>query len=266
MSAEPPRAENPLPGAGQPAFPPPVSPQAVRLNFPRVRPVVTYVLVGLTVLVFLGQLASQYLLGDDWVALWLMKINELILSGQYWRLITPLLVHASLWHVGVNMYSLYILGPELEPFYGHGRFLVLYLLGGLGGNVLSFLLLPQASLGASTAIFGLLGAYAVFLYQHRELFGERARRALRGLVQVFALNLLISFSGRVDLWGHLGGLAGGVLFAWLAGPRLRVEGLFPNLKLVDEREAGDTARAALIVGTLFVVAAGAAIYLRGGLH
>jgi rhomboid protease GluP len=88
-----------------------------------------------------------------------------------WRLFTPLLLHGSIAHIGFNMYALFIIGPGLERYYGHLRFLVLYLLAGFAGNVFSFLFTPALSVGASTAIFGLVAAQGVFLYRHRQLFG-----------------------------------------------------------------------------------------------
>jgi rhomboid protease GluP len=111
-------------------------------------------------------------LGFDVPAALGMKVNELIIHGQIWRLITPVLLHGSILHLGFNMYALYILGPGLERFYGHWRFLTLYLLAGFAGNVMSFIFSPNPSLGASTAIFGLLGAQGVFLYHNRGIYGR----------------------------------------------------------------------------------------------
>jgi len=108
-------------------------------------PGVTYALIGLTVLVYLLQILSQSLFGQnmDLPFIYGGKINSQILQGQVWRLITPILLHGSLLHIGFNMYALYSIGPSLEKAYGHGRFLLLYLLGGFAGNTISFLLSPQ---------------------------------------------------------------------------------------------------------------------------
>lgn len=268
MNTDPSLTGAPRPLGPEGGYPPsqPQAPQSVRVAFPRVRPVVTYVLLALTILVFAAQLASQSLLGQDLPALFGLKANELILAGQLWRLFTPMLLHASILHLGFNMYALYIFGPGLEASFGHGRFLALYILSGFAGNVLSFIFSAAPSLGSSTAIFGLLGAEGVFLFQNRELLGGTARRALSNIIMVAAINLFIGLSPGIDNWGHIGGLVGGTLFTWLAGPRLRMEGIYPNLSLADEREAGDTFRATLVVGTLFVVLAGVVIFLRGGLR
>ncbi|MGE5221751.1 MAG: rhomboid family intramembrane serine protease [Omnitrophica WOR_2 bacterium] len=242
------------------------APRRVSIRLPGVSPVVSYTLLGITVFVFLLQTASTYLFnGMDWPAVLGMKVNTLIEQGQFWRLITPMFLHGGLLHIGFNMYALYLFGPGLERHYGHGRFLLLYLLSGFTGNVMSFLFAAAPSLGASTAIFGLLGAEGVFLYQNRQIFGENAQRALMNIVLIAGINLFIGgVSQGIDNWGHVGGLLGGTLFAWTAGPLLHVEGIFPNLTVVDNREGGDTLRASLGVGLLFTLLAAATIFLRRG--
>jgi rhomboid protease GluP len=253
----------PQPPVGQNAAP---SGQPVmrRVSLPQNPPYISYAIMGLTILVFLLQEASLSLTGGDYPAAIGMKVNDLILQGQFWRLITPVLLHGGILHIGFNMYALYIFGPGLERHFGHWRFLALYLLGGFAGNVLSFVFSPAYSLGSSTAIFGLLGAEGVFLYQNRELFGKNARSALVNIVIIGVANLAIGVSPGIDNWGHVGGLLGGVSFAWLAGPILKVEGLYPDLKLVDQREPGEVFRAAIGVGLVFVLVVVATIYMKGG--
>jgi rhomboid protease GluP len=235
----------------------------VEVTFQGAKPIVAYVLMGLTITVYiLQELSLWFFSGIDMPAALGMKSNELILQGQIWRLITPVLLHGSLIHIGVNMYSLYALGPGLENHYGRRRFLILYILAGFAGNVASFMFTSANSLGASSAIFGLLGAYAVFLYQNRELLGEQARRALTNLATVAAINLVIGLSGGIDNWGHIGGLVGGSLFAWLSGPLMAIGGQIPALTLVDRRDLGDALRAGILVGALFVILAAGTILWR----
>jgi len=225
------------------------------------RPMVTYTLLGITLVVYLLQMLSQALLGVDYPAALGMKVNELIVSGQIWRLITPALLHGSILHLGFNMYALYILGPGLERQYGSGRFLALYLLSGYAGNVISFIFSSSPSLGSSTAIFGLLGAQGIFLYENREVFGQAAQRALMNVVVIAGINLVIGLQPGIDNWGHIGGLAGGALFAWLGGPSYRVSsGLF-GPSIADERESVDALRAGLAVLAVFSILAGLKIFL-----
>ena len=238
------------------------SSQRVAIRIPGVQPFWVYVIMGITIFVFILQYASQYMFGTDWPAVLGMKVNSLIQSGQFWRLFTPMFLHGGLLHIGFNMYALYIFGPGLERHYGHWRFLILYILSGFAGNVMSFLFSTAPSLGSSTAIFGMLGAEGVLLYQNRKIFGSNAQRALGNIVLIAVINLAIGMSPGIDNWGHVGGLLAGTLFAWSAGPVLQVEGIYPDLSLVDQRDNGEVLRATIGVGVLFTLLAAATIYLR----
>ncbi len=218
----------------------PTSPGPISLRLPASPPRVTYIILGLTVFVYLLQLASQVIFGYDLPVMLGAKSNELIRAGQLWRLFTPMLLHGSIFHIGFNMYALISFGVGLERRFGHGRFLLLYLLGGFAGNVLSFLITRDPSVGSSTAVFGLVAAEGVFLYQNRKLFGAETKNALSNVVSVVAINLLIGFTsgGYIDNWGHIGGLLGGLIFTWFSGPLWDVEGIYPLLRLVDRRSGG----------------------------
>jgi len=181
-------------------------------------PWATYILIGVTVVVYLLQMLSQSLLGGDLVAYLGEKINAQILNGEVWRLLTPVFLHGSILHIVFNMYALFAIGPSLERAYGHKRFLLLYFLAGFAGNTLSFLLSPAASLGASTAIFGLIAAEVIYIYRNKKIFGGRARGILLNLGMIIVVNLLLGLSPGIDNFGHVGGLIGGAIFAWIAGP------------------------------------------------
>jgi rhomboid protease GluP len=251
----------------QPQDNPPVTPypQSVQVRLPTTPPYVTYGLLGITVFVFLLQLGTKYLFGGDLPAALGAKVNDLIVQGQYWRLVTPMFLHSSTMflHIAFNMYALYAFGPSLERYYGHVRFIALYLLAGFTGNVLSFMFSNAASLGASTAIFGLVGAEAVFLYRNRKLLGSRAQGALINLLVIVVLNLFLGLSsGFVDNWGHIGGLLGGVLFAWFGGPLMEVDGSYPNLQIVDKRSTNESLLIALVIFVVFAALAGITIIQR----
>lgn len=246
-------------------YPPPgPAAQRVPVSLPAARPVITYIWMALSILVFLGQQASRTTFGGDLPAALGMKVNDLILQGEYWRLFTPVILHGSVLHLGFNMYALYIFGPGLERHYGHGRFLALYLLAGFAGNVLSFIFSSANSLGSSTAIFGLLGAEAVFLFRNQRLLGGSARRALNNLILIAVVNFLIGLSPGIDNWGHLGGLLGGTFFAWLGGPVLEVAGVYPDFRVEDTRPRRQVVLAGVLDFLVFAALAGIAIYLRSG--
>lgn len=235
--------------------PPEPRPASVQVAAPSIPPRVTYVIMGLTVFVFLLQLLSKFALGFDLPIALGAKANEFIRAGQVWRFFTPMLLHDSSsglpLHLGFNMYALYIFGSGLEPRYGHGRFLALYLLGGFAGAVFSFLFSSAYSIGASGAVFGLIGAEGIFLYQNRRLFGDRVRGAIGNIVFVVAFNLFLGLQPGIDNWGHVGGLAGGLIFAWFAGPHWELEGVFPAFRLVDRREGREVLQGGAIVALVF---------------
>ncbi|MCJ7718054.1 MAG: rhomboid family intramembrane serine protease, partial [Anaerolineales bacterium] len=196
----------------------PAAQERVKIQLPDKKPIVTYSLLVVIALIYTVQMLTDQLLGYDLPAAIGMKHNELIIAGQYWRLITAMFLHGSIFHLGFNLYALYILGRRVERFFGSFRFLGLFIIAGITGNLFSFVFTQAPSLGSSTAIFGLLGAEGVFIYQHRNLFGDQSKVALRQIIQVAAINLLIGLSPGIDNWGHLGGLIGGAIFSWFGGP------------------------------------------------
>jgi rhomboid protease GluP len=233
---------------------PAAAPERVRIPLPFLVPKVTYAIIGFTAVVYILQLvmgnASN---GIGWLELYGAKINPYIREGQLWRLITPAFLHGSPTHIFFNMYALFSIGTLLEKHYGHARFAILYFLGAFSGNVFSFLLGSENgySIGASTAVFGLIAAEGIFFYQNRELFGSYARQALGNTAAIIAVNLLISLAPGIDGWGHVGGLLGGAIFAWFASPLWKVTGAAPHVKLEDQRQLSDWALGIVVVLLIF---------------
>jgi len=225
------------------------------------KPLVTYILVGITSAFFLLQVASGYILGFDLLAALGAKVNEAIKAGQIWRLITPLLLHGSFAHIFFNMYALVTIGRDIEMFYGHKRYLVLYLVSGFAGNVFSFLITQSPSYGASTAIFGLIAAQGVFIFQNRKFF-RNSKAMLTNTAVVIGINLfIVGMIPNIDNFGHLGGLLGGAAFAWLAGPIWGPHGLFPEIVISDSRDKSRTLPVTLGVCSLFALGAALKIFL-----
>lgn len=166
-------------------------------------PLVTWSIIGVTALVYLLQLVSGGAVVNA-LAYW-PPLTEV----EPWRMLTSLFVHSqqSFLHILFNMYSLYIFGRILEQMLGRGRFLALYLISGLGGSLAVLLIAPTISVvGASGAIFGLLGAFFVI---QRGIGGNNLQ-----LVLVIGLNLVIGFVIPGIAWqAHIGGLVVGALVA-----------------------------------------------------
>ena len=235
------------------SMPEPVPPQqAVRVSLPEAAPYVTYAIIGITVLFYLLQVITSSFLHVDLPALFFIKANHLIRAGQLWRLLTPALLHGSIMHIGFNMYALFSVGTGLERYYGRRRYLLLYILGAFSGNVLSFLFTTSPSLGASTAIFGLIGAEGIFLLQNRKLFAGQFNSAIGNIIFVVAINLFVigSLPG-IDNFGHIGGLLGGLMFSWFAGPLWDVEEIYPAFQFVDKRPTREIMIGAALVVLVF---------------
>lgn len=137
------------------------------------------------------------------------KNNALIANGQYYRLITCMFLHGGLVHIGANMYSLYCMGYMLEGVYGKVKYTVIYFLSGITASVFSYLFSSAMSIGASGAIFGLLGAAVVLGFKLRDRIGKSF---LMNMISVVVLNIFISFTiPNIDIFAHLGGLIGGII-------------------------------------------------------
>ncbi len=230
----------------------------IQVKLPKKQAIATYALIGITVGVFLLQFLAETITGSDFLFIYGGKINAFINMGQIWRLVTPLFLHGSILHIVFNMYALYVIGRRLERFYGHGRLLLLYLLAGFAGNVLSYVLTPAPSLGASTAIFGLLGAEGMFILENRKIFGPvRTRQEITYFVMILMINLVYGFmpGTNIDNMGHIGGFLGGIFFAWKGGPILAVRGQTPFFDMVDVRKKSDVVLASAVVLIGFAIIA-----------
>jgi membrane associated rhomboid family serine protease len=182
-----------------------------RKSTPKVRtalgataPAILAIIVA-TVAVFIG----QQVIGGR-VTAELASIPTCIAAGQWWRLITPVLVHGGVLHIGMNMLVLYFYGPNVEKAFGTARFVLMYLACAFVGSAFSFALGPnRPSVGASGAIFGIVGVLLVFLYNRRR--SQFVAQYLRGILGFLILNLVLGFViPNVDVLAHLGGLLAGV--------------------------------------------------------
>ena len=167
----------------------------------------TMTIIGIVVFVYL----MQILVGREVVEA-LALSPSLIAAGEWWRLLTPILVHAGALHLFLNMYILFIYGPNVEQTFGTVRFVTMFLIAGFMGSAFSYAFPPEtASVGASGAIFGVVGILIVYLYKRRRT--SFMAQYLRGmgffLIANFIFGLLPGMN--IDNFAHLGGLVGGVL-------------------------------------------------------
>ena len=180
------------------------------------KPIVTYVLIGINILMFL----LMYILGngsEDSLTLILFGANVPILvkAGEIYRLITSAFLHIGVFHILCNCYALYVIGSQLESFLGKAKYLAVYLISAVVGNLLSVLFTDGISAGASGAVFGLLGSLLYFGYHYRVYLGNLIHSRI---VPVIILNLMIGFmTPGIDNAAHIGGLIGGILATMALG-------------------------------------------------
>jgi len=142
------------------------------------------------------------------------KYGPLIEAGEWWRFLTPIFLHGSLLHIAFNTWVLFDVGPGVEALYGSRKFLVLYVLTGAFGFLVSFLWNPHSvSIGASGAIFGLIGAMIAYGYRNRRTVADSTRNMyVRWAIYVLLFGFLVR---GVDNAAHIGGLVSGLAFGWL---------------------------------------------------
>ncbi|MFP6569914.1 MAG: rhomboid family intramembrane serine protease [Dehalococcoidia bacterium] len=183
------------------------------------------------------------------------KYGPDIADGDYWRLITPVFMHIGAFHLLANSISLLIFGGIVERSYGWRAFLALYLVAGVAGNVASYAAGPTVGAGASGAIFGMLGAFAVYLYLNRSLLGSSAPGSLGGLALIIIVNVSLGLTTTgVDNWAHLGGLISGTAIALRLSPRANNEITYSLNRRLESTQAVVHQASMATIGTATVTA------------
>ncbi|MGP4109642.1 rhomboid family intramembrane serine protease [Streptomyces sp. 4N509B] len=175
---------------------------------------VTTVILGINAVVFLAALigGDRFVTDFDMIGYaWdpLTGTWTGVAAGEWWRLLTSAFLHQEIWHIALNMLALWFLGRPLEGVLGRTRYVALYLISGLAGSTLEYVLAAQnqPALGASGAIFGLFGATAVLM--------RRLNQDMRPVAVLLGINLVITFAWSNISWeGHIGGLVAGTAIAY----------------------------------------------------
>jgi rhomboid protease GluP len=173
----------------------------------------TYVLIGINIAIWLFGQLFLLLFNEDYLKNSGIKNNAAILSGEYWRLITPIFLHADIMHLSANSFSLLIFGQVIERMFGTKKFLIIYFASGVLGCIASFIFSNSLSLGASGAIMGIGGSFIYIWLKNRRAFLGNSRQYLTFVFLVF-INLFYGLTRPgIDNFGHFGGFLGGLLSA-----------------------------------------------------
>jgi rhomboid protease GluP len=215
-------------------------PQPMRLSLPLNRPRAVYVLLAINVVMYgLTQLVALRLQGTPnpfSLALLALgaKWGPAIQAGEYWRFLTPIVLHGNLLHLAFNSYALFSLGPEAERIFGTRRFLVIYLIAGFAGTLASFILSPGLSIGASAS-----------------------RQQVTQLITMAGINLFLGLTvPTIDNAAHIGGLIAGGAAGYVLSPSYAIDDrLYPPVVVRTDRAASTWLTVGGIVVVLVVLAA-----------
>ncbi len=187
------------------------------------KPYITYGIITINIVLYIIMLTlSRSGLGEFDVQTLLKfgaNYKPLVLAGEYWRLSASAFLHDGIIHLICNMYALYVIGPQLENFFGKTRFLIIYLFSAIAGNLLSLTFSSAVSVGASGAIFGLFGSLLYFGYYYRVYLGNVLRTQL---IPVIMINILFGLvTPGIDNAAHIGGLIGGIFISMGIGVKYK---------------------------------------------
>lgn len=179
--------------------------------------IITISLVAINVIIYLAMiLFNQY---DNTINSFAVYGPFIFKYNEYYRLITGAFLHANFVHLILNCYSLYVIGSQIENFMGKWKYLIIYFISAITGSMLSALLSDGASIGASGAIFGLMGSLLYFGYHYRVYLGNVLKSQI---IPLILLNLLIGFiTPGIDNFAHIGGLIGGALATVAVGVKYK---------------------------------------------
>ncbi|CAN6451911.1 unnamed protein product [Victoria cruziana] len=197
------------------------------------------ILVAINVAVFLFEMASPVKSSEsEYLSLPLLygaKINWLILNGEWWRLVTPMFLHSGFFHVTFGCWALLTFGPQVSRGYGSLTFFLIYILGGICGNVSSFLHTPEATVGGTGPVFAIIGAFVIYQVQNKQTnVKENSESMFQKAAIVAALGFVLSNVSRIDDWTHIGATCAGLLYGYLTCPVVQLG----NTSLRDGRQDG----------------------------
>ncbi|KAM1919299.1 hypothetical protein FF1_023826 [Malus domestica] len=152
------------------------------------------------------------------------KINDLILVGEWWRLVTPMFLHSGLFHIAVGCWGLVAFGPKVCRGYGSFTFFLIYILGGVSGNLISFLHTPEPTVGGTGPIFAMIGAWLAYQVQNKDIIAKDVSESMfQKAVITTLLSFVLSIFGPIDDWTHFGAAFTGVAYGFLTCPTLQLD-------------------------------------------
>ncbi|XP_047150577.1 RHOMBOID-like protein 9, chloroplastic [Vigna umbellata] len=220
------------------------------------------ILVSVNIAVFLFEIASPVRTSDVEMfsipLLYGAKINHLIMVGEWWRLITPMFLHAGIFHMALSCWALVTFGPQVCKGYGSFTFFLIYILGGIACNFTSFLHTSDPTVGGTGPVFAIIGAWLMYQIQNKDVIAsDTSENLFQKAIIITALMFILSHFGPIDEWSHFGAAFSGMAYGFLTIPTFQLNDTSSGtsqeegLKLV--RKQGDFCKS-LFIFTIFIVA------------
>uniref|UniRef100_A0A2P2MSJ3 Rhomboid-like protein n=1 Tax=Rhizophora mucronata TaxID=61149 RepID=A0A2P2MSJ3_RHIMU len=157
------------------------------------------------------------------------KINDLILLGEWWRLVTPMFLHSGAFHLALGCWSLLTFGPQVCRTYGSFTFFLIYMLGGISGNLTSYLHTQEPTVGGTGPVFAIIGAWLAYQIQNRGVTAKDVSECMfQKAVVITALSCILSNFGPIDDWTHLGAAITGIVYGFFTCPTLQMDDASPR--------------------------------------
>ncbi|GFP84418.1 rhomboid protease glup [Phtheirospermum japonicum] len=187
------------------------------------------ILVSINIAVFLFEIAAPVKNSDfelfSLPMVYGAKINNLILTGEWWRLLTPIFLHSGIFHIALGIWVLFTFGLEVSREYGSFTFLLIYILGGISGNLISFLHTPEPTVGGTGPVFAIIGAWLIYQVQNKDVIArdDASERLFQNAIITTALSFVLSSFGPIDDWAHFAAAFTGIAYGFVTCPSLQLK-------------------------------------------
>ncbi|KAI4346828.1 hypothetical protein L6164_007691 [Bauhinia variegata] len=186
------------------------------------------ILASINIGVFLFEIASPVRNSESEIfslpSLYGAKINHLIVLGEWWRLITPMFLHSGIFHMALSFWSLLTFGPQVCRGYGSFTFLLIYILGGVSGNLTSFLHTAEPSVGGTGPVFAIIGAWLAYQIQNKDAIANDASETMfQKAITATVLGFILCNLGPIDEWTHFGAAFTGMAYGFFTSPILQLD-------------------------------------------
>ncbi|KAL0332494.1 UNVERIFIED_CONTAM: RHOMBOID-like protein 9, chloroplastic [Sesamum calycinum] len=226
------------------------------------------VLASINIAVFLFEIATPVKNSDFGLfslpMVYGAKINNLILTGEWWRLVTPMFLHSGIFHIALGSWVLFSFGHEVSQKYGSFTFLLIYVLGGISGNLISFLHTSEPTVGGTGPVFAIIGAWLIYQVQNKCHSNECFSKNFHNAIIATALSFVLSNFGPIDDWAHFAAACTGIAYGFVTCPSLQVKDVSPEAgrqeRITLVRQYADPCKS-LICFSLFLLLLSSSLFI-----